>query len=79
MVNEADDVEEDDDESTAFSPKRVAIAKLIAASLIEQEAALLNADSFDFENTADALLAAHVIARVKTRLRQIASKLREPA
>jgi hypothetical protein len=75
MIDEDEDSDDDDMMSTS---KRVALAKLIAASLIEQEAALLNAASFDFENQADQLLGARVIERVKTHLRQVAGKLREP-
>jgi capsule polysaccharide export protein KpsE/RkpR len=59
-------------------PRRVAIAKLIAASLLEQEATLLNHSSLELRNHADTLFATHVIEQVKMRLRKVAANLRKP-
>ncbi len=72
---EADD--EDDDLGPTVQPRRIAIAKLIAACYLEQEAAILSTTSIPFDNPEDIILAKHVLAKVKARLRASAKKLRE--
>ena len=66
----------DDDRVPASQPKRIAIAKLIAACYLDQEAALLTATPIAFETPEDALAAKRVIEKVKARLRATAEKLR---
>lgn len=66
----------DEDRNPAAQPKRIAIAKLIAACYLDQEAALLTASPIAFDNPEDVLVAKRVIEKVKARLRATAEKLR---
>ncbi len=66
----------DDNPKPSSQPKRIAIAKLIAACYLDQEAALLSAVPIQFDSPEDAVVARRIIEKIKDRLRAQANKLR---